>query len=208
MSDVLERPPVVDEAKLRGRDNLNQTALGPSGKWTLEKILALNGEEAIALWRTLPAPTIEEMDGHYMGLGCNGDDPARQAGFVKSMFTESSRLGHWLGKAFHTTGPNAGEGYNRWRYPGGKIVHNQRMLTSIAPSIIDGNPGFRLDYPAVNPKSTLIDELRRLDDGVYIGVATTASKDGGRTKPGAFLLVGPTDRWVGGPYEADLRPEA
>jgi hypothetical protein len=208
MSDVLERPPVVDEAKLRSRNNLDQTPLGPAGRWTLEKILALNAEESLALWRTLPSPTLEEMDGHYMGLGANGDDPKRQAGFAKAMLNESSRLGYWLGKAFHPTSASAGEGYNRWRYPGNKIVHNQRMLTRIAPSLIDGAPAYCLDYPAVNPNSSLIDELRRLDDGVYIGAATTAAPEGGRTRPGLFLLVGPTDRWVGGPYEADFRPGA
>src|SRR5437899_4584582 len=125
MSDVLERPSVVDEAQLRSRNNLNQTPLGPSGKWTLEKILALTGEEAVALWRSLPSPTLEEMNGPYMGLGAYADNPERQVGFAKSMLNEHSRLGYWLGKAFHPVSATDGEGYNRWRYPGNKIVHNQ-----------------------------------------------------------------------------------
>jgi hypothetical protein len=210
MSDVLERPPVVDEARLRGRNNLNQTPLGPSGKWTLEKVLALTPEEAVALWHAAPSPTLQEMNGHYMGLGANGDNPERQAGFAKSMLNESSRLGYWLGKAFRPVTATEGEGYNRWRYPGGKIVHNQCMKTRVGPSIIDGNPCYQIDYHAVNPNSTLFDEIRRLDDGVYLGTATTELKGGGRPTKlnSAFLLLGPYDRWVGGPYEADLRPGA
>lgn len=206
MSEVLEKPKLVDPNSLAGRPNLNQTPLGPSGIWTLEKILALNGDEGIALWGTLPAPTLEEMNGHYMGLGANGLDVERQAGFANNMLNEHSRLGYWLGKAFRPTSATAGEGYNRWRFPGGEIVHNQRMITRVQNSIIDGKPVYAIDYPSVNPKTTLFDELRRLDDGVYIGTATTATADGGRTPMGMFLLVGPTDRWVGGPFGPDMRP--
>ena len=203
MAEVLERPKTVDPETLRGRPNLNQTPLGPSGKWTLEKVLALSAEECIELWGGLPSPTLEEMNGHYMGLGANGDSEQRQAGFAKSMFNEHSNIGHWLGKAFHPTSATAGEGYNRYRYPGNRIVHNQRMLTRVQNSIIDGKPAYVLDYHAMNPNWSLFDEVRRLDDGVYIGTATWAAPGGGRTKQGAFLLVGPTDWWVGGPYEGE-----
>lgn len=193
----------VDPDSLGGRPNLNQTPVGTSGRWTLEKLLALTPEEGIALWHTLPAPTLDEMDGHYMGLGPHGTDLDYQKGYAAYMFSETSPRGYWLGKAFHPVSATEGEGYNRWRFPGGKVERNLRMKTRLADSIIDGKPCYVLDYGAVY-EMTLYDELRRLEHGVYFGTATTEKKEGGRTDLSFFVLVGPTDEWVGAPYGKDL----
>ncbi|HMN43759.1 MAG TPA: hypothetical protein PKE27_04270 [Povalibacter sp.] len=197
--------PVADADKLAARPNINQTPVGTSGKWTMEKLNALTQEEGIALWRTLPAPTLEEMNGHYTGLGPGADDPAYQKGYADYMFNEKSVRGYWLGKAFHPLTASTGEGYNRWRFPGGRIERNLRMATSVRPSIIDGKPAYVLDYGAFN-KTTLFDELRKLEDGIYIGTATVARPDGTRSKLDMFILVGPTDEWVGAPYTLGPTP--
>lgn len=191
--------PVADAEMLAARPNINQTPVGTSGKWTMEKLNALTQEEGIALWRTLPAPTLQEMNGHYVGLGPGADNPTYQKGYAEYMFNEKSVRGYWLGKAFHPVSATAGEGYNRWRFPGGRIERNLRMATSVRNSIIDGKPAYVLDYPAFN-KTTLFDEIRKLEDGVYIGTATVARPDGTRSKLDMFILVGPTDEWVGAPY--------
>ena len=47
-----------------------------------------------------------------------------------------------------------------------------------------------MDYGAFND-TTLVDEIRRLDEGVYLGVGTTATEDGGRSAPGHFALGRP-----------------
>jgi hypothetical protein len=189
----------IDLETLKSRPNLRQTPVGTSGKWSLEMLLALTQEEGIALWRTLPAPTVAEMNGHYMGMGPGADNPAYQKGYAEYMFNEKSVRGYWLGKAFHPLSATTGEGYNRWRFPGGRIERNLRMATRVQNSIVDGRPAYVLDYPAFN-KTTLFDEIRKLEDGVYIGTATTAKPDGTRSKLDMFILVGPTDEWVGPPY--------
>jgi hypothetical protein len=193
-----------DASKLAGRNILNQTPTGSSGVWTLEKLLALTQEEQLALWRTLPAPALTEMNGHYMGLGPQGENLAVQKSYAAFMYDEKSIRGAWQGKAFRPLTATTGEGYNRWRFPGGRIERNLRMATRIGNSIVDGKPAYILDYPAFN-QTSLVDEVRKLDDGVYIGAATTAqpggpTANGTRSKIDMFLLLGPTDEWVGAPY--------
>lgn len=196
--------PDFDFKALEGRPILNQTPVGASGVWTLEKLLSLTQREQEALWRTLPAPTLEEMNGHYMGIGPQADRPDIQKGYAAYMYDEKSVRGAWIGKAFRPLNATTGEGYNRWRFPGGRIERNLRMATRIDNSMIDGKPAYFLDYPAFN-QSTLVDELRKLDDGVYLGAATIAQQggpngNGTRGRIDMFVLIGPTDEWVGAPY--------
>ena len=215
MEAVLEKPavetpaaepvakPRLDPRTLGGRPILGQTPVG-TGRWTLEQLLSLTQEEGIALWRELPSPTLEEMNGHYQGFGPEGLDPEFQKGYADYMFNERSPRGYWLGKAFRPLNAADGEGYNRWRFAGGRVERNLRMATRVAPSIIDGAPCYVLDYSAFNAGMTLYDELRKLDDGVLIGTATVAKRDGGRSKLSMFVLIGPTDEWVGEPYGVHL----
>jgi hypothetical protein len=204
------KSPIPDDATLAARPILNQTPVGASGTWTLEKLLSLSQAEQEALWRTLPAPSLEEMNGHYMGLGPQADNPEVQKRYAAYMFDEKSVRGAWLGKAFRPLSATMGEGYNRWRFPGGRIERNLRMATRIANSVIDGKPAYILDYPAFN-QTTLVDELRKLDDGVYLGAATTAkaggpNANGTRSRIDMFVLIGPTDEWVGAPYTRGATP--
>lgn len=196
--------PSIDMQALQGRPILNQTPVGSSGVWTLEKLLSLTQAEQEALWRAAPAPTLQEMNGHYMGLGPMADNPEAQKAYAAYMFDEKSVRGAWLGKAFHPLNATTGEGYNRWRFPGGRVERNLRMSTHIGKSLIDGKPAYVLDYPAFN-QTTLVDELRKLDDGVYVGAATVAQAggpngNGTRGRIDMFFLIGPTDEWVGAPY--------
>src|SRR5687768_2362418 len=87
--------PSFDFKKLKGRDNLQQTPLGSSGQWSLEKILALRPEEVLELWRSLPAVPMKEMNGHYMGL--RPDTGAKGPFANGKLFSKES---YWLGKAF------------------------------------------------------------------------------------------------------------
>ena len=64
-------------------------------------------------------------------------------------------------------------------------------------SLIDGKPALMMYYGAFNESSTLVDEVRKLDDNVYLGMGTTENEDGSRSAPGHFVLIGPTDEWVG-----------
>ena len=190
------QPAAFDFDSLKGRPNLNQTVLGTSGKWSLEKLLALTQAEGMALWKTLPAVSLAEMNGHYLGLGPDAKDEVYQKNYAAYMFSETSPRGYWLGKAFRPLTATTGEGYNRWRFAGGRIDRNLRMATRMGTSLIDGKPAFMMDYSAFN-KTTLTDEVRKLDDFIYFGAATTDAGGGKRSEPAFFILIGPTDEWVG-----------
>jgi len=166
-------------------------------KWSVEKLLALTKDEVIALWKTLDPPEFTELDGHYMGIIPNAGDLSTQKATGDFMYNEDSAIGYWLGKAYKPTSATKGEGYNRWRKPGGKVVRNMQFGTDMAKSLIDDRPSFMMYYGHYNKESTLIDELRKLDDYIYIGMGTTELEDGKRSAPGHFILTGPTDRWVG-----------
>lgn len=169
-----------------------------SKTWTLEQLLAMDHDEILALWRTLPTATLEELDGHYQGLTPNAGDPAQQASTAEYLFNENSPRGYWLGKAFKKTGPNAGEGYNRWRFPGGAIKRSLRFTTEVGTSLIDGKPALMMYYGAFNSNITLVDEVRKLDEYIYVGLGAIEAEGGGRSDtPGHFILIGPQDPWVG-----------
>ena len=170
--------------------------LSAKGAWTMEQLLALDHESTVALWKTLPAAGMTELNGHYQGVVPNAGDLKRQASTSDFMYNEDSPRGYWLGKAYRPLTETEGEGYNRWRFPSGKIVRNGRFATRTGPSLIDGQPAYIMDDSAFNG-TTLVDEIRKLDEGIYLGVGTTATGDGGRSAPGHFALVGPTDEWVG-----------
>ena len=55
-------------------------------------------------------------------------------------------------------------------------------------------------------ENTLVDEIRKLTDGVYLGVGTADLPDGSRTEPGHFVLMGPVSQWVGvDDYQDELK---
>jgi hypothetical protein len=180
---------------------LPERALGASfpisSKWTMERLLTLSHPKILTLWADLPAATLDELQGHFTGVLPNAGDAERQSRLKLSMYNETSERGYWLGKAFRKVAPNAGEGYNRWRRGGGKIVRNARFITEPGISLLDGKPSLLMYYGAYRPENpTFVDEIRKLDDYIYLGVGSTLGTDGTRI-PESFVLVGPTDEWVG-----------
>ena len=173
--------------------------LTPSGSWSMEKILKMDRKQLLEVWKKLPAVPMNELNGHYTGLVPNAGHPSEQAETTGFMYNQDSVRGYWLGKAFMAHTATTGEGYNRWRFPGGKVVRNLRFGTEMGASLIDGKPAFLMRYGTYNEGNTLVDEIRKLDDYVYIGVGTRPAEGGERTDPvkGIFVLTGPTDEWVG-----------
>ena len=186
----------AEDATPKSQEHPASFPLSTSGEWSMERLLALDYDEVLALWKTLPAVDMAELNGHYQGIVPNGGDSERQKGLADFMYNEGSDRGYWLGKAYKPLTATTGEGYNRWRFPGGKIVRNLRFGTKMGESLIDGKPAFLMNYGDFND-TTLIDEIRKLDDYVYLGMGTTETEDGKRSTPGHFALVGPTDEWIG-----------
>ena len=104
-------------------------------------------EELLEYFKTLEAPTIEEMDGEYhtTKLGYHGIRD-----YLEWRLTCDNPLmnSEWLGKAFHPTGDGMGRGYNLFRKLGGKLTQVYPMRTVIGPSRYDGKPVYTLVYSA------------------------------------------------------------
>lgn len=180
------------------------------GRFSVDEIMhGMSREQALALFRTLPAPGPQELSGEYTGHIHDGGDLELRAKRRAFFFDESSSLGSWLGKSYTSDAQGRGEGHNIWRRARGEVCRNLRFRTEIAASGIDGRPSLMMYYGAYKSfcgDMDLVDEIRRLDDGAYLGVYTcTQAIEGFSTvRPGnarsdldIFALTGPTGPWIG-----------
>jgi hypothetical protein len=132
----------------------------------------LSPAQAVELFKTLPAPSMEEMNGEFSGQIISYPTLFRKivwgVGSNNPIF-----LGVWQGKSFRQTSPAEGRGYNTVkRWIGGR-VDMWPMLTRIGPSYFDGKPSFQLVYRAFEHYASdihMLDEVRRLPDGRYLGL--------------------------------------
>jgi hypothetical protein len=171
--------------------------------WTPATLNALSREELIELFRGLPSPTVQEFDGEFDGYGAvyleDLEDHYLQMG-----------LGKWLGKGYRAEpyGDWEGHGYNLWGTRDG-VARRIKFGWGLGTSMLDGGPCIVMHYSAFSNMYAdldLIDEIRRVDDGLYLGLAITAEPSplapdpggpNGRSFPSTFLLEGPTAPWVG-----------
>jgi hypothetical protein len=171
---------------------------------TVEELGALGREEGVELFLRLPPPVPEEFLGEFDGF-----TPAYLARQFAASATDDG-LGRWLGKAFAAQpfGRWSGQGYNIWETDGG-VTRHVRFGWRFGTSLLDGGPCVVMEYAAFDNgygKLDLTDEIRRLDDGLYVAVATTrepsvlcpdAGGPAGRALPTTFVLRGPVRPWVG-----------
>jgi hypothetical protein len=172
--------------------------------WTQEKVMELTRDELLELWGECPAADVAEIVGEFIGLVPNAGDEEAQRRTAEVMYNENGPLGYWMGKAYSPLSKTRGDGYNRWRRPDGVIGRWMRFATEMGTSLIDGKPALMMYYGAYRHKlipegkeNSLTDEIRKLADGIYLGVGTSLKEDGTRTPPGHFALVGPVDKWQG-----------
>lgn len=173
-------------------------------EWTEEAVLALTRDEVLDRWGQSPAVEMAELNGEYKGLIPNAGDEEAQKRTAEVMYNEDGPLGYWLGKAYTPLSHSKGDGYNCWRRPGGKVDRYMRFGTEMGTSLIDGKPALMMYYGAYRhqfvpegKQNNLVDEIRKLADGVYLGVGTTLNEDGTRSAPGHFALMGPTGNYQG-----------
>lgn len=142
---------------------------------------------SLELFRSLPAPTVEEMRGEYRAELLDQGSPAWL--WLASFFVHQRGL--WLAKAFCPTGADRGHGYNLFLVRG-RLRRGTRMRTFVAPSRLDGHPAYVLDYAPHNRGvlGTMRDEVRKIADGLYLGVGTVGWGRWMR-RPSPFVLEGP-----------------
>jgi hypothetical protein len=128
------------------------------------------------------------LDGDAIGAMLAWRSPARGplAWWLRT-FGASSTF-PWEGKTFASLDQDQGSGINRIN-----LFKKMRWFpfkTRFAPSFLDGQPSFLLDYsgPANPPLiRSIVDEVREVAPGLYLGPAALLVK--GRPRPVLFFAV-------------------
>ena len=170
--------------------------MGATG--TREELLRASTGELLRLFARLEAPALEEMCGEYR---------ARLLAQPNWLATLGGRavLGNpvrpWLCKAFRPVDAGHGRGYNTFRQAG-RVVQGEPMRTLLAPSRFDGRPAYTLVYRHFHSACAslhMVDEVRRVAPGLYLGMGTWGFTEAQRRIPYPFLLEGPV-----APYRGDI----
>lgn len=158
----------------------------------------LTTEQIVERFATLECPTIEEMDGEFAARLLR--QPHLLA-TVTGLVSVGNPLVPWLAKAFRPVDAESGRGYNTFRQFG-RVVQRYPMITRIAPSRYDGKPAYHLIYGAFRSLCgdiNMVDEVRRVAPGVYVGIGTWGFTAAQRATPLPFLLEATSE-----PYRGDI----
>jgi hypothetical protein len=146
-------------------------------------------DELDRLYRAGKKPSsISDLDGDSIGAMLAWRTP--QTGPVAwwlRKFSESSWFA-WKGKSFQSASSETGEGINRVVFFGKRRWFE--FVTRFAPSFVDGDSTFVLDYAARNNPPfirSIVDEVREVSPKLYLGAA--ALKVGGVPKPVLFFAL-------------------
>lgn len=155
----------------------------------------LSTDELLQLFCTLEAPGIEEMQGEYTAsLLAQPNWLATATGRA----AVANPLRRWLCKAFRPVDGETGRGYNSF-LQGGRVVQRYPMLTLLAPSRFDGRPAYQLIYRQFKSACGdvhMVDEVRRVASGLYLGIGTWGFTAAQRRIPLPFVLEGPVATYL------------
>jgi len=159
----------------------------------IEEIRVMHRDEVKALFDTLPAATMSEMDGEFLATGLD-----QGSWFLNFLLLIVCNIpGRWLGKAFSPEQDGCGVGYNWFQLQKG-IRRTLSMKTNVKQSNISQGDSFHLDYAAVHawmPRNGG-DEVRKLNEGVYLCSGWLKLPFIKRPMLFPFLLEGPVSPFV------------
>lgn len=167
----------------------------------VNELLEASPDALMALFETLPAPTIEEMNGEFNAQMLTQRTRLVDLGWRASIYNPLWP-GIWVGKAFRPVDETSGRGYNYFRVGTDEIVQRFPMKTVIAPSRYDRKPAYQLVYRAYHSACGFVnmtDEVRKLSDGNYLLIGTAGFTAKQRHYDSFFLLQGPVR-----PYRGDV----
>ena len=159
--------------------------IGSSGQPTdrqIAELLALDPDEAVNLFRKLSKPP-NDFAGEFRGHVPN---------YLRdewSVLMKESGLGTWLGKGFlaEKHGEYLGHGYNIYSN-NGKIHRQLEFAWSFENSELDECPALIMYYRAFTNwagKRDLIDEIRMVAPGIFLGLFHTREAVPHFTRPGS-----------------------
>ena len=161
-------------------------------------LTAMPHADLVDLFVTLDAPSLSEMVGEFDGT------PLRQPSVFRSavaLVKVRNRLHRWKAKGFRQVDETSGRGYNIYRRPvSGRLMYRDPMTTLMAPSHIDDRLAFQLDYrtfDTVNGFVNLVDDVRRVAPGLYLGFGMWGFTDRQRSVLQPFMLEATSRAYVG-----------
>lgn len=172
-------------------------------EWTVDKVKMLKVDEIMDLFHTLSAPPFKELDGEYQATLL--DQGLLRNGFSHLVTQVEFLGGRWLGKAFLPTCEDHGHGYNLFKKKE-RVIRKYRMKTGISASRFDGLDVFQLnynDYKSLLGFSNMVDEVRKINTGFYLGIGTFGFTRKDRLIPLPFCLSGPVNPFVGSDREEE-----
>jgi hypothetical protein len=169
---------------------MNEETEGEMTLYSKHELRRMSHSEVVKVFGELAPPSLEEMDGEFLATGL--DQSGRLQNLLGTLFVNLHGL--WLGKAFHPVSSTEGKGYNFF-LRGKEILRILPMGTYMAPSGVASGPSYHVDYSHFHSGFILgsgRDEIRKVADGLYLGVGrlTYTRAAGRRLHP--FLLEGPT----------------
>ncbi len=165
------------------------------------ELLQASTKELLKVFALLEAPTLEEMSGEYAARLLT--QPNWLATLVGGVVLKN-HFHSWMCKAFRPIDASTGQGYNTF-LQGKRVMQRFPMRTLIAPSRFDGRPAYQLVYRQFHSlcgSVHMVDEIRRVSPGLYLGIGTYGFTDAQRLTPYPFLLEGPI-----GLYRGDIGRE-
>jgi hypothetical protein len=165
--------------------------LAPHHQRLLHDLRTADRRRLKVLFRESPAPTIAELDGEYAAeLLDQGTWLANW--LIRRMFRSA---GNWTGKAFQRIDADRGIGYNCF-WDGSHKAKRLPMLTYLEETPLAGGESFILDYALTTRgiMRTMRGQVRRLQEGAYLGFGSVGPKFGKRSARRLipFVLIGPT----------------
>lgn len=166
-----------------------------------EELPGASTDDLLRLFARLEAPALEEMSGEYSARLLAQPNWLATATSWAAVATPVQR---WLCKGFRPVDGETGRGYNTF-LQGDRVVQRYPMLTLLAPSRFDSEPAFQLVYRHFESPCGdvhMVDEVRRVAPGLYLGIGTWGFTRAQRHIPRPFLLEGPV-----APYRGDIGRE-
>ncbi|MFW6051504.1 MAG: hypothetical protein ACODAU_10035 [Myxococcota bacterium] len=158
-----------------------------------QELLAMPARRLVEVFHGLEAPTLGEMRGAFHATLLD-QGPKLVTLVARGVVTWPAR---WLAKAFEPQGAEGGHGHNVVRFPWG-VRRLFRMRTFVGPSRIAEGDAYHLDYSAFNrgPMGTMWDEVRRVSEGLYLGLGRMGYTERQRRHLMPFMLEGPPEPFV------------
>jgi hypothetical protein len=156
---------------------------------TAVSLTKMSHQQLLHLFKTLDAPSINEMHGEYRAT------LLKQPGFIATLsgYIINNPILNWQTKSFRPVSEDQGRGYNTFLRKN-RIIQKFPMQTVIAHSRYDAKPVYQLIYKSFHSLCAdinMVDEVRKINEHLYLGIGTWGFSEKQQHIAYPFMLEGP-----------------